>query len=220
MALTACTGSTPQQHATIEELGKAVSAAVAAKKTAHITMEGKDESRASGVHRVGSADVAITVNSKEHRLVFVNDDAYARLPAALAAQAGKPWARIGPDHANVMYTVLGTPYGLLQDGKDLGVSLTALKENGLRLGPVTTTREGDAVLTRYSVVIAEEPDKGEETLSVVIDEDDLPREITTLPAGTLRYSAWGAPVDIEAPPADQVGTLPVCELTTCDGFDY
>jgi hypothetical protein len=197
--------STPHRYTTVDELARAVSKATEAKKSAELTLEDDGQRLGTGMLQIGPsggvADATVSVQGQELRLVVTDNAAYVKLPEPLAARLGKPWSVLNSDNGDSMSALLAAPQELLEDGNHIGRSLTTLNDGNATLGQVTTKRLNNVVLTRYVINTAEP------LLTILIDQDDLPWQLTT-GAGDLHYSSWGTPVDLKPPPADQVGMLP------------
>jgi len=154
---------------------------------------------------------------------------YVKLPPAQAIEPGKPWVRATPNGTDPVSKAMGPALAQIQDASDP-------LDNVTDAGATTIAGSTDEALdgtpaVRYVLRIdltkgAKDASTSEtftklgvRTLEPIVwldGQDRLLRfELTVRsPAGvstlevSARYRAWGEPVDITPPPADQVATVP------------
>jgi hypothetical protein len=121
----------------------------------------------------------------------------------------------------------------LQDTANVGLTVTEAKDAGT-MGPVIAERTNNVTATRYEITVdvqklaaslkdpvrktaqerAVQYGAKQRTLHIWLDERDLPVRFDTQSGDSssagksVFFSAWGIPVDIKAPPADQITALP------------
>jgi hypothetical protein len=169
------------------------------------------------------------------KMIYVGGIAYADLGQK---HQGKSWVRVrlgGSSPKAVALSAVLTQVTTM--GIGVGTDLAKAKE--LRLvGVERTVLEGRPV-TRYSLIRSEretlallqslmptpelrrqvrrEAEGAHQEMDVWLDDDDLPARVDSRLVGGRRpqdttsvvYSAWGAPVTIEPPPARDVAEVPV-----------
>jgi hypothetical protein len=148
----------------------------------------------------------------------------------------KPWLKISADGTDPLSKMLGPMLNKLGDSFDVSNTMDQIKNAGEITKSAKETLDG-AEVTHYWVKVdmvkaaqaqtdpelkkaAEEaaktmPNKTVD-MEIWINKDNLPVQMTmTMPVGAgqnmdmkMKYLDWGQPVDITAPPAAQVGTLP------------
>jgi hypothetical protein len=151
--------------------------------------------------------------------------------------ADKPWIKISANGTDALSKSLGPMLEKMGDNFDISKQMAQLKDAGEITKSAKETLDG-AETTHYWIKIdmlkaiaatqtdpqlkqaAEDAAKkaGSTTadMQMWVSADNLPLQIKmTMPAAagqnvdmTVKYSDWGKPVDIKAPPADQVGELP------------
>lgn len=167
-------------------------------------------------------------------MVVIGDTAYLKLPAGLAA-TGKPWVKIDPSGTDPVSKALSGMLSQEEQSVDPTKSLAQLTGAATITKRSQTTVNGQPA-TRYVLSVdtqkllhsklvtpamrqligsagASLPPHFTEILW--LNSDNLPVKTTVSEkvAGqqvsvVATYTDWGGPVDITAPPADQVGPLP------------
>jgi hypothetical protein len=166
-------------------------------------------------------------------LRLVTGQLYAKVPDGSRDQVtgGKPWVKVSPDGSDPFSQVLGGSLAQLAEQNDPARTLAQVRTAGTLASGERTQLDGvGAEHYRVNVDLAKlgsELPAGlppgavapgtEVPLELWLDAADRPLKlvldlspILKGSAGariTARYSGWGAPVDIQAPTADQVGAL-------------
>jgi len=199
---------------------------------AHVEGDVDFESRNADLHVTTSGAASASTGSFELRLV--DGVLYLQLPEAARAQAGttKPWVKI--DSSQLGSLGAGLTPGNLTSPQDILSTLQSLPGGVTNLGAeqrdgVSTTHyhatiDVNALLKQYGgpasqvalgILSAIGGDKLSFPVDVWVDRAGRVRELHVV-ANTsvvdvsvrLRLSNFGESVHVEAPPADQVGTLP------------
>lgn len=180
-----------------------------------------------------AADMVLTMPGQgELRMVLLPDAIYLRLPAGSELAPGKPWLAIsgggsGDPFSAAFGPVLEQLQGNLDPASGLAViqAATTVEPAGTETVDGTETTRYEATVDLADVVAntsgttkqqyLQLVDQGVETLDFTLwaDGEDLVRRfVTVVPTAQGEVTAigtyrnWGEPVDIEAPPADEVVT--------------
>jgi hypothetical protein len=186
----------------------------------------------------GNAAISMDVETPEGAMsmVLVDDIFYMKMPAGQELEPGKPWLKIDPNSDSQFAELFGSlteqlsqsadPRKALEQFEEIG-KITDSKEEDLNGEP--TTHYTVTVDTKDLAASVDDPAQKEAieqsgleefTVDVWINEEDLPVRVSTDMAapdgqgGTapvkiqVDYTKWGEPVDITAPPADQVTEFP------------
>lgn len=225
------------KYSTVEELGKAISAATATQKSAKLTMK-ENSGDSTGKYLEGpqgaAIDVTMPMQGQDARMVAVAGAAYVKYPDGMLPDPAKPWIKITPGGTDSASQLLGATMASLQDSANVGLTLTDAKD-AATMGPVIAERTNNVTATRYQVTVdvqklaatikdpvrktaqerAVQFGAKQRTLYIWLDERDLPVRFDTQtdgdsssPAKSVSFSAWGTPVEITAPPAEQITVLP------------
>jgi hypothetical protein len=167
-------------------------------------------------------------------MVLVDGVEYMKLPAGMAP-GGKPWVKLDLSSGNPASAALGSSAAMTQQA-DPSTLIDKIKSAGT-IKSVTQEQLNGQDTTHYSITVdpkkmaadmgATDTEKqalgqlnvGSMPFDVWVDSNNLPVKITsktaTSVAGagaieatvTVNYTKWGEQVNVQAPPADQVGTL-------------
>lgn len=169
---------------------------------------------------------------------FLDNTMYMKMPEELTAQAGgKPWVKISPDGDDPLSQAMGN-MDQTAEQSDPRKILDQIKQAGEITKSEETTLDGQDVthywieidLAKASDMAGLPEDQAQQMaekmgklpMELWLNSDNLPVQITMdmgkvmESAGmsgqggemVMKYSDWGAPVNIEAPPADQIGEMP------------
>ncbi|MFR9732123.1 hypothetical protein ACL03H_23100 [Saccharopolyspora sp. MS10] len=166
-------------------------------------------------------------------LAVIDDVGYLKSPL-LRPEPGRPWLRLATDGTDFAARLLAPALGQVRDAADPRATFTGV-ESATKIDSVVpdevdgvpATRYGLRVLTGPAAETSGEPqrsrmrraaDAGQAELGydLWLDERGLPLRFAATQqvaqAGqvslTSTYRDWGAPVEIEAPSAEEVGRLP------------
>jgi len=169
-------------------------------------------------------------------MTLINKTLYMKLPASAASQMGagdKPWVKISPDGTDPLSKSLGPMVQNLDSNFDIAKQMEQVKAAGSIDKTAKETLNGEQT-THYWLTIDMKkaaqnlPDPemrklAEQASSVGsikeelwVNADNLPVQLVVATPAiqgqtatvTVKYTDWGKPVTIQAPPADQVGELP------------
>lgn len=204
------------QALTQDDFVSTVSAAMLESGSVHVALDlGTADASGEGDIALGadaaSTSLAVSINGNE--VVLVDGTYYVNL----GQFSGGMFLRIDPSSGGTF----GSTFGGLLDQANPATQLStfaaaltgfAVGDGTEKIDGVTTTAyvltlDPAKVLTPEQLQLAggELPDSIEVTM--MLGPDDLPRRVTTSIAGAdvvIDYSKWGEPVDVTAPPADQV----------------
>lgn len=171
----------------------------------------------------------------EASMVFVDGVMYFKGPEPI--EPGKPWLKIEPNGDDMMSKALGSTFEEMRKNSDPREALDQFANAGEITSQEEVELNGEQT-THYTIMVnfeklaneQDNPDakKALEALDVKefpvemwINEDELPVRMTMdMPMKDpntdepleakfqIDYTEWGEPVDIAAPPADQVAELP------------
>ncbi|MFI5608775.1 hypothetical protein [Amycolatopsis sp. NPDC051903] len=165
-------------------------------------------------------------------LRLVDRTLYAKVPESARDQVagGKAWVRVSPDGSDPFSQVLGGSLAQLAEQNDPARTLAQVRTAGTLTASDATQLDG-AAAEHYRVDVdlaklgsqlpAGLPAGAKLTTKVLLDlwldNENRPLQlvldlspVVSAQGGariTARYSAWGSPVAVSPPPADQVGTL-------------
>jgi hypothetical protein len=223
LALVASGCGTSGGRPDVGELAATVTAQTAG-KSAHVAFaltNGASQVTGEGGYRVGpdlAADFSITAADGRTRFIMLDKTIYLQRP-------DKGWLRFPasrPDVSQLASSMIGQA--------DIGQQISKLRAAGTITGTADESFEGQPT-TRYTIDVDvakladSEPDavlkaslkslrdKGTTKLpyTLWVDRNNRPVRITVDgPASvTTTYTHWGEPIDVTAPPADQVTDAPV-----------
>lgn len=201
---------------TRQDFTSTVAAAMAEAGSVHVELDfGAAGATGEGDIEIGSgaADSALEVTVNGNPVVLVDGIFYINLgqisggqflqvdPAAggqFASSFGNLLEQANPASQLQLFDTALTDFAVEGAGPEVdGVATTAYV---LTLDPTT-------VLTPEQIALAGDDVPDSVEVTILLGGDDLPRRVTTSVAGAevvIDYSAWGEPVEISAPPADQV----------------
>ncbi|MGW1196671.1 M48 family metallopeptidase [Streptomyces sp. NPDC002536] len=166
------------------------------------------------------------------RMIVLPESAYLSMPDMLRLPGGKPWAKLGADSKNPMSAMLAESMKRLQHSVDAdatvppGAQIVGTAREQVDGKPTTRTdiaydvrAAADAAtsdVVKQSLLALAQSGVSTVTSQIWVDEANLPVQnasTVTLPqygpmATKVKYTDWGVPADIQAPPADQVGSMP------------
>lgn len=201
------------------------SAAVLAKKTAHLSMTVGSGAVQADVDYAGpSTAMKMSMDAGGQKVDLIVVDKVLYLGGTMAAQlgAGKTWLKIDPKGTDAISKQLAPLLGQMSTAAQ-----DPTKALGAMSGVKATVASVDGGNTTYAVTLdkaqVEQMLKagGADALGgatvpdglsykVTLDADSLPVRVVTSTGGvdaTVSFTRWGQPVDISAPPASEVGSL-------------
>ncbi|MEC3981613.1 hypothetical protein [Amycolatopsis sp. H20-H5] len=164
---------------------------------------------------------------------LVDNIVYLKIPQ-LRQFASKPWFKIDPNGTDPLSKTFGAMISMSDQYSDPTKQLDQLKSAGTLTG-VTEEQVNGEQTTHYAITVdvrkmadsVTDPTAKQLVLAAAaqgidhypvdmwVNSAHLPvKEVIDMPAAagrqttTVNYSDWGGPVDIQAPPADQIGTIP------------
>jgi hypothetical protein len=169
-------------------------------------------------------------------MVLLDQIFYLKMPEGQELEPGKPWLKIDPNADDAFGELFGSMTEELSKSADPRMALEQFTEMGEITDTEQVELNGEST-THYTVTVdtakwaetlddpiqkeaIEKSGMKEFTIEAWVNSEDLPVRITTDMAapdgqgGTAQvamqvdYTKWGEPVDITAPPADQVAEFP------------
>ncbi|WP_229051910.1 hypothetical protein [Aeromicrobium sp. Leaf350] len=158
-----------------------------------------------------STSLAVSVNGNE--IILVDNVYYVNL----GQFSGGMFLQVDPESGGTF----GETFGGLLDQANPATQLRLFESaltgfevgdasdevDGVKTTPYVLTLDPTKVLTPEQLSLAGGDLPASVEVTMLLGPDDLPRRVTTTIAGAevaIDYTAWGEPVDIAAPPADQV----------------
>ncbi|HEV2780966.1 MAG TPA: hypothetical protein VGX25_16400 [Actinophytocola sp.] len=229
LIVTGCGGGAESTSGTdIGALAADVTAQLAGRTSAHVTFEVTGGATGDGGYRTTpdlAADFTMTGPDGPSRFIMLDGIMYVRPPRP--EQPARPWLRFAAGRQDVAALA-----GAMIEQADIGRQLGRLRQAGTITATATETVDGQPVY-RYKIdldvarLAEAEADhvlktglrelraQGVERIpyELWLDGTGLPVKITMdLPGQsaklTIGYTRWGEPVDVTAPPADQVIDAP------------
>ncbi|GIL37411.1 hypothetical protein [Phycicoccus sp. DTK01] len=215
----------------LKTLAEQSAAAVQAKKTAHMSMTtGSEGTIEADLDYSGSSPkmaMDMSESGESFKVVYIDKVMYMGGDTFKEMAGGKPWIKIDPSADDAMSKMMGPMLSQMESAmanpteqlKDVeGVPGTVTKvENGVTTYEVKLSKEQLAEMVKKQA--ASMPGVTEEALKQMpdgvsyemsFDAEGLPQTVTTDLAGqklVMKYSKWGEPVTVEAPPASEVGSF-------------
>lgn len=198
---------------------------------------GSVRSKGQGQARFGAGGTSQVLTTdfigEPMELRLVAGKLYAKVPEGSRDQvgSGKPWVEVAPDGTDPFSQVLGGSLGQLAAQNDPAHTLGEIAAAGTIVSAERTDLGGtgaehyrvDLDLAKLGADLpaglsADEVGQlgGKFPVELWLDDAHRPLQIVfdlspILPGSgakiTTRYTEWGGPVDVQAPPPDQVGTL-------------
>jgi hypothetical protein len=144
--------------------------------------------------------VSMTVQGLSIDAVSKDNVVYLKgFPTAMTG--GKPWVKADPKGSDELSRAIR------ESGADMGDPKAMVEQ---WKGGTATLVEQSATSSRYRITGTTTQQGADSSIDLSMDAEDRPQEISMQSSGVsvvAKYSDWGAPVTIEIPPADQVGTL-------------
>ncbi|WP_197318546.1 hypothetical protein [Saccharomonospora sp. NB11] len=166
-------------------------------------------------------------------MIFVDNVIYMKMPEGLNPDPSKPWIKMTAEDAAGM----GQDFDQMTEQSDPSKTLEQLQKAGGEIKDTKETEIDGQKVTQYTVELdlskagemlgdesaaASIPAGTMIPVELYLNSDNLPvriemnmgavAEAAGAPGGdagiVMTYSDWGTPVDIKAPPADQVGEMP------------
>lgn len=201
---------------TREDFASTVSAAMLEAGSVHVALDfGSAGASGEGDVAVGAdaAATSLAVSLNGNEVVLVDGTYYVNL----GQFSGGMFLRVDPDSGG---TFGQTFKGLLDQANpatqltlfesaltDFAVGDGATEVDGVATTAYVLTLDPSKVLTPDQLALAGGELPASIEVTMLLGPDDLPRRVTTSLAGAevvIDYTAWGDPVEIAAPPADQV----------------
>lgn len=207
------------------------SAAVLAKKTAHLSMNLGSGAVQADVDYAGASTamkMSMDAAGQQIEMIFVDKALYFGGTMAAQLGAGKKWLKIDPKGTDAfskqMAPLLGQMSTAAQDptkalGALSGVKATVGSVDGRDTTyAVSLDKAQVEQMLRASGVngLAGAPEPVGLSYKITLDADSLPVTVVTTTGGvdsTISFTKWGQPVDISAPPASEVGSLKLPGMT-------
>jgi hypothetical protein len=220
------------------QVDKGATTGNSAKITLDASMQGQAVKATGSYQLKPSVAMDMTMNTPEGdmHMVLVENTLYIQLPEQERAQmGGKPWVKISADGDDPMSKMLGSMLKTVSDNVDVTKQIQQIKDAGTITKSQQETLDGQQVVHYWIDVDVQKlaslqqdeltksaleslAKQGTKTLKyeLWVRGDGLPAKFATqMPVGsgqpvsvTVGFSDWGQPVNVQAPPADQVGEMP------------
>lgn len=194
-----------------------------------ITAEG--EGRYSGDETAMSMTMNMAGQSMD--MLFVDNVMYMKMPEGMNPDPSKPWIKMTAEDAAAQ----GQDFSQMSQQSDPTKTLEQLQQAGGEIKNTQETEVNGEQATQYTIELdlskaggmlggdeqatASIPEGTMIPVELYLNGDNLPlrvemnmdavAEAVGAPTGgkmVMNYTDWGTPVDIQAPPADQVGEMP------------
>ncbi|GAA1735452.1 hypothetical protein [Aeromicrobium alkaliterrae] len=201
---------------TQEEFVSTVTAAMVESGSVHVVLNlGAGGAAGEGDIAVGQTpqDSAISMTVNGNEVLLVDGSYYVNLAQA----SGGMYLEVDPDGTGQFASTFGPVLEQAAPVSQLRLFESALvgfavgegtqEVDGVTTTPYVLTVDPAKVLSAAQVALVEGALPPTMDVTLYLGPDDLPRRVVSTIAGadlTIEYSAWGEPVDIEAPPADLV----------------
>lgn len=183
---------------------------------------------ASGV----AVNMTLNMGGWQIQVITLARAMYIKMPLGSQADPNKPWVKITADGDDRLSQLLDETVKSMQQGTDIDPVLDDMKAAGTLTRSTQETLGTGADVTHYWITLdvakLAQSRTNNAALQRAIDsktaineeisvsKDNLPVKFTVQLPGSngttsnivAHYSGWGQPVDITAPPADQIGQLP------------
>jgi hypothetical protein len=151
-------------------------------------------------------NVQATMGIAGQQMEIISVDGVGYIKSSLFASSGKPWVKLDPNATDAFSKQMASS---MKQSSDVRAALEIYK------GSTATLVDSSGGLRHYkltNVMVTVSPTVApiNQTVDLWLDDQDRPAKSTVVTSGItveVKYSDWGAPVTITAPPADQVGTL-------------
>lgn len=184
-----------------------------------------------------AVDLTATTPEGDMRIMLVDEALYLQLAEAQRTQLGmdKPWVKIDANGTDPVSKLLGSMIKPLSESADVTKQIEKIRQAGTITKTESVELNGQQTV-HYTIdvsiekMMAQSNDEltkaGLEALQkqgvqnikqeLWVDSEQLPvKMVSEVPTGqgdpgkvTMNFSKWGEKVDIAAPPADQVGSMP------------
>jgi hypothetical protein len=234
VVVSGCGGSDEEAkpHNDVGALAAEITAQLSSRKSAQVSFELGGMTGQGGYRTAPdlAADFSMTDASGSSRFIVLDKAIYLQLPDKGRAELGvdKPWVRFASGRQGVSALA-----ELMTQQADVGRQIAKMKSAGTIKSATSEDLDGRRT-THYSIDVdvnrlaesEQDPvlkaslqeirEMGTTTIpyQLWLDESNLPvRTIMDVPGDpsgkvTMRYARWGDPVDVAAPPADQVADAP------------
>lgn len=201
---------------TRQDFTATVAAAMAEAGSVHVELDfGTVGATGEGDIQIGSSadDSALDVTVNGNAVVLVDGIFYVNLGQVSGGQYLQVDPGAGGQFASSFGSLLeqANPASQLQlfDSAltDFRVDGAGAEVDGVATTAYVLTLDPATVLTPEQLALAGDDVPDSVEVTILLGGDDLPRRVTTSVAGAeieIDYSSWGEPVEISAPPADQV----------------
>lgn len=220
------------------QVDKGATTGNSAKITMEGSMQGQAIKATGAYQLKPSVAMDMTMNTPEGdmHMVLIDNALYIQLPEQERAQmGGKPWVKISADGDDPISKMLGGALKSMSDSVDVVKQVQQFKDAGTITKSQQEALGGQQVVHYWIDVDVEKlaalqqdpttksamealAKQGTKTLKyeLWVQSDGLPAKIATqMPVGagqpvtvTVGFTDWGKPVNVQAPPADQVGEMP------------
>ncbi len=194
----------------------------------------KMQAQGQGVYAGDDTAMTMTMDMQgmSMEVIFVDKTMYMKMPEGMNPDPSKPWVKMTADHP----AMAGQNFDQMTEQSDPTKTLEQLQQAGGEIKSTKQTQLDGQQVTQYTVELDLSKAGamlGDESAAAAIPEgtlipvelymngDNLPVRIEMnmdavaqsagAPGGAkmvMTYSDWGTAVDIQAPPADQVGEMP------------
>ncbi len=220
----------------VKELAQRISGATSEKKTVAVEMNSENE-KVTGAVRLGDTPAFTMKGDMESapmEMVYIDKTLYLSGDGVDQVSGGKKWIKITADGTDMMSKMMGPVIGVFENITDPGKLI-----GGIDGDAKVKSTSGDE--TTYEITLTAEqqkklaekldPNKGssssstsapsasaaDQKIELTVDKDNLPVRTRATNSSTpmeVTYSDWGKDVTIEAPPAGEVGTAQMPEMSS------
>lgn len=201
--------ATPSKPETAQELLTRLETAAGQAESVAMKMTG-DTLRGSGEARLGSdpaASFVFDTGDSNTLLVLVDEVLYSKDGADSSAR----WTATPAEEVGLVDSF--TPKGMFSAMRAGAKSVTNKGPEDLQGTPTTKYELSvDTAAAEAGAGATPSPGSAEAIFTIWVDKDDLLRRISVPAEGStvvVDYSGWGDPVEVVAPPADQVDQSPL-----------
>jgi hypothetical protein len=219
LVLSGCAGTGAPETPDVGALAASVTAQTASRRSAHVTFQTAGGTTGQGDYRVSpdvAADFSMSSALGPARFILLDKVIYLRLPQT--ERSARPWTRFAAGSADLADAMI--------EQADIGRQLEKIRTAGTVTGTATEHLDGRPT-TRYTIDVdlARLIDAERDTVvqgslrelakrgvtripyRLWLDGENLPVRIAVdLPgrSSTTDYTRWGEPVQVAAPPGNQV----------------
>ena len=209
---------------TMAELGQRMQAAMKSKGTAKVSMNAGSTLTMTGAMKVTEPigyTMSMEAAGRKMDMIYVDKVMYLGGDAFASMLNGKKFVKIDPDGTDALSKQMAPTLKQMETATDpskmyqgmTDVKMTADKVEGddVTYSAKLTEDQVKTYVAKQGQSIPSGTDIGDLTITMTLTKDNLPKAMTTEVGGqkiNMTYSDWGTKVDISAPPASEVGTMP------------